>query len=123
MKSKRFLYGIMGIISILGFIGVFTEERVFLSFFAFAVNFEYFFIKPDEMLDEYMNKSASRGFYCGMLTTVVVTLVAFFIIGQGGYKAFITGLALGWAASVIAYSFSTAYHGFREKWGLADDKN
>ena len=56
MKSKRYLYGLMGLLSLLGFIGIFTEAKSFLAFFAFAVDFEYFFIKSDEMLEEYMNK-------------------------------------------------------------------
>ena len=40
MKSKRYLYGLMGLLSLLGFIGVFTEAKSFLGFFAFAVDFE-----------------------------------------------------------------------------------
>ena len=62
MKSKRCLYGLTGLLSLLGLIGVFTEAKSFLAFFAFAVDFEYFFIKSDEMLEEYMNKSAARAF-------------------------------------------------------------
>lgn len=71
MKSKRYLYGLMGLLSLLGFIGIFTEAKSFLGFFAFAVDFEYFFIKSDEMLEEYMNKSASRAFYCGMISVAL----------------------------------------------------
>ena len=55
MKSKRCLYGLTGLLSLLGLIGVFTESKAFLAFFAFAVDFEYFFIKSDELLEEYMN--------------------------------------------------------------------
>ena len=51
MKSKRYLYGLMGLLSLLGFIGIFTEAKSFLGFFAFAVDFEYFFIAVDS--DEY----------------------------------------------------------------------
>ena len=67
MKHRKYLYGSLGLLSLLGFIGIFTEERGFLAFFAFVVDFEYFFIKSDEMLEEYMNRSASRAFYCGMM--------------------------------------------------------
>ncbi len=56
MKHRKYLYGSLGLLSLLGFIGIFTEERGFLAFFAFAVDFEYFFIKSDEMLEEYMNR-------------------------------------------------------------------
>ena len=36
-------YGLIGLLSLLGFVGVFTGERYFLGFFAFAVDFQYFF--------------------------------------------------------------------------------
>ena len=56
MNRKKYLYGLTGLLSLLGFIGVFTGEKTFLAFFAFVVNFEYFFIKTDEMLDEQMHR-------------------------------------------------------------------
>ena len=122
MKSKRYLYGLMGLLSLLGFIGVFTEAKSFLTFFAFAVDFEYFFIKSDEMLEEYMNKSASRAFYCGMISVALVSFVCFFAGIKEEKEALITGLSFGWAVSVIIYALSTAYYGFKEKWGLENDK-
>ena len=60
MKKKYYLEGMLGLLSLLGFVGVFTEERMFLAFFAFACNFQYFFIPADEMMTAYMNKSAVR---------------------------------------------------------------
>ena len=122
MKSKRCLYGLMGLLSLLGFIGIFTEAKSFLAFFAFAVDFEYFFIKSDEILEEYMNKSASRAFYCGMISVALVSFVCFFAGLKEVKEALITGLAFGWAVSVIIYALSTAYYGFKEKWGLENDK-
>lgn len=122
MKSKRYLYGLMGLLSLLGFIGIFTEAKSFLAFFAFAVDFEYFFIKSDEMLEEYMNKSASRAFYCGMISVALVSFVYFFAGLKEEKEALITGLASGWAVSVAIYALSTAYYGFKEKWGLENDK-
>lgn len=121
MKSKRYLYGLMGLLSLLGFIGIFTESKYFLAFFAFAVDFEFFFIKSDEMMEEYMNKSASRAFYCGMISVALVSFICFFS-GLEEKEALITGLASGWAVSVIIYALSVAYYGFKEKWGLENDK-
>ena len=83
MKSRRCLYGSLGLLSMLGLIGIFTEAKSFLAFFAFAVDFQYFFLKSDEMLEAYMNKSASRGFYCGMIATALVTLVCSSPAGAG----------------------------------------
>ena len=118
MKSRRYLYGAMGMLSLLGFIGIFTNEKGFLAFFAFVVNFQYFFLKSDEMLEEYMNKSASRAFYCGMIVTAMVALINFFIHSQTGNEALLMGFAWGWSISVIVYALSTAFYGFKETWGL-----
>ena len=49
MKLKHKLCGLMGLLSLIGLIGVFTDHKAFLAFFAFAVDFEYFFMKSDEM--------------------------------------------------------------------------
>lgn len=122
MKSKSYLYGLMGLLSLLGFIGVFTGERAFLAFFAFAVDFEYFFIKTDEMLEEYMNKSASRAFYCGMITTAVVSLICFFVTRYSGNISLLYGFAAGWGVSVAVHGVSIGYYKFKEGWGLEYDK-
>ena len=122
MKTKRCLYGLTGLLSLMGLIGVFTETKSFLAFFAFAVDFEYFFIKSDEMLEEYMNRSASRAFYCGMITVALVSVVCFFAGPKREREALITGFAAGWAVSVAVYALSTAYYGFKEKWGLEHDQ-
>ena len=82
MGRRRYLYGLMGFLSLLGLIGVFTPERSFLAFFAFAADFSYFFSRSDEMLEEYMNKSAALAFYWGMAAVAAVTLVQFFVLGH-----------------------------------------
>ena len=53
MKGRRrYLYGSLGLLSLLGFVGVLTQERVFLLFFTFAVDFGHWFRKNDEMVEE-----------------------------------------------------------------------
>lgn len=122
MKLRRNLRGFIGLLSLLGFIGVFTENRGFLAFFAFIVDFEYFFISSDEMVEEYMNLSASLAFYCGMITTAIVTLVCFFFGGQEGNIALLTGFASGWGVSVAVHGFSIGYYRFKESWVAGNDK-
>lgn len=122
MKSRCNLYGLMGLLSLLGLIGVFTDNRSFLAFFAFVVDFEFFFIKTDEMLEEYMNKAAARAFYCGMITTAVVALVCFFVNRYAENVALLYGFASGWGVSVAVHGFSIGYYKFREGWGLEHDK-
>lgn len=121
MTTKKFLYGATGFLSLLGVMGILNNEKAFLPFFVFAIDFEYWFMKSDEMLDEYMNKSASRGFYCGMVVTAFATLYSFFLKQNSGTESLTDGLAFGWAIAVIVYSISTAYFGFKEQWGICND--
>lgn len=117
MKIKLNLYGFMGLLSLLGFIGIFTDNKAFLAFFAFILDFEYFFIQSDEMLEQYMNKSAARAFYSGMIVMAIVSFIDFFYKNKTNNEALLTGLCFGWAISIIVYALSTAYYGFREKLG------
>lgn len=109
MKSRRCLYGSLGFLSL-------------LAFFAFVVDFQYFFMKSDEMLERYMNNSASRAYYCGMIATAIVALVCFFVNRQAGSEALLYGFASGWGVSVAVHGVSIAYYQFREGWGLERDK-
>ena len=100
----------------LGLVGVWTEERMFLAFFAFACNFQYFFIRADEMMTAYMNKSAARAFYCDMFLTGAVTLGGS-LGGLPAGRALLYGILWGWAAAVAVQSLSVAFYRFRESWG------
>ena len=75
MMRKRW-YGLIGLLSLLGFVGVFTPERYFLGFFAFAVDFQYFFLRPDEMQEGQILRSAALGFFSGMGVTALAVLAA-----------------------------------------------
>ena len=112
--KKQTLYGMLGFLSLLGFVGIFTEARGFLGFFAFAVDFQYFFLKSDEMLEEQLARSASRAFVAGMLGTLILG-------GLDPSRALLTGCAAGWAASVVVYALTAAWYGFRENWGIERD--
>ena len=78
MGIKRW-YGLIGLLSLLGFVGVFTGERYFLGFFAFAVDFQYFFARADEMQEGQILRSAARGFFAGM--GVAVYALSSFLCG------------------------------------------
>ena len=118
--KKQYLYGATGVLSLLGFIGLFTDDRIFLAFFAFAVDFQYFFLPSDEMVDAYMSRSAALGFYAGMLVTAGGTLYGFFR-GLPAEDALLRGFAAGWAAAVIVHAFSTVLFRFREGWSAIHD--
>ena len=52
----------------------------------------------------------------------LVSFICFFAGLKEEKEALITGLASGWAVSIAIYALSTAYYGFKEKWGLENDK-
>ena len=116
--KKQILYGMLGFLSLLGFAGVFTEARGFLGFFAFAVDFQYFFLKSDEMLEAQLARSASRAFVVGMLMMAAAVLGTLTLGGFTPQRALLTGCTVGWAASVVVYALTAAWYGFRESWGL-----
>ena len=115
MKGRRrYLYGSLGLLSLLGFVGVLTQERVFLLFFAFAVDFGHWFRKNDEMVEDYMNRSAALAFYVGMAATGILGTGAVFLQGMDG-------LAGGFAVAVIVHALAELYYTVRESWGLVHD--
>lgn len=121
MKRKQYLHGLMGLLSLLGWIGIFTEERAFLAFFAFAVDFQYFFLPSDEMLEAYTNRSASLAFYCGMVATAAAALIGFFAMEKTGAQALLLGFTCGWVIAVLVHAIGNVYYGFRESWGMSHD--
>ena len=120
MKSRCYTEGMLGLLSLLGFVGIFTEHRSFLAFFAFAVDFQYFFTASDEMMREYMSRSAARAFYWNMLTTGAIALGAM-LLGASAGKSLLYGILIGWAVTVIVQALSVSYYRFKESWGLEHD--
>ena len=112
MRSKRW-YGLTGLLSLLGFVGVFTPERYFLGFFAFAVDFQYFFSRPDEMQEGQIARSAALGFFSGMGVTALA-LLALLALGSPRVEALYMGAGLGWGVAVAVYALSSFWASLRE---------
>ena len=117
MKKQK-LYGMLGVLSLLGLVGVFTETRSFLAFFAFAVDFQYFFLPADEMTEARMAWAGARAFVVGMLSMAAVTLG---MLTLGAARALTAGCTAGWALSVVVFSLLCAWGELRESWGLGRD--
>ena len=111
--KKQTLFGMLGFLSLLGFVGVFTEARGFLGFFAFAVDFQYFFSRPDEMQDGQIARSAALGFFSGMGVTALAVL-ALLALGSPRVEALYMGAGLGWGVAVAVYALSSFWASLRE---------
>ena len=114
MADKRW-YGLIGLLSLLGFVGVFTGEKHFLGFFAFAVDVQYFFAKADEMQEGQILRSAARGFFAGMGVTAAGTLLLL-ALGGGTTEALYLSSGLGWGVGAAVYALSSFLCGCREWW-------
>ena len=114
MRSKRW-YGLIGLLSLLGFVGVFTPERAFLGFFAFAVDFQYFFIRADEMETGRIQRSAALGFFAGMTVSVAAALGCL-LLGDSSKEGLYPAFALGWGVAVAVYALSGFWWSSKEWW-------
>ena len=117
MKKQK-LYGMLGVLSLLGLVGVFTETRSFLAFFAFAVDF---FLPADEMTEARMARAGARAFVVGMLSMAAVTLGMLTLGAASPDRALTAGCTAGWALSVVVFSLLCAWGELRESWGLGRD--
>lgn len=116
MKNK---YGLIGFISLLGFWGLYSDEEIFLSFFAFIVFFQYFWIVPDELFIETLRKCAARAFFANIVITIVTTfLLSFFEISRNPMAA---GTSLGFSIAIAIFALSIFILEWKQRRGAIDD--
>lgn len=116
MKNK---YGFIGFISLLGFVGLFSDEPLFLSFFAFIVFFEYFWVQPDELFVETIRKCATYAFFTNLLITTVATFIfTYFNISSNPLAS---GTALGFGISIAVFALMTFIMELKERIGARND--
>lgn len=121
MNKYKLIYGSLGLLSALGILGIYTENKLFLCFFAFLIHFKYLFIDIDEMLEDYTNKSAAFSFFAGNLVFVIISLYKFFVLNYGLYEYSIFALILAWTISIFVYTILIIIYEFREKLGMRND--
>ena len=74
------------------------------------------------MLEEYMNRSAARAFYAGMIAVALVTLYMYFLNANSASESLVYGFACGWVVSIITHGIMVAYYSITESRGLENDK-
>ena len=106
-------YGCIGFVSLLGLLGLQSGEPLFLSFFAFALFFEYFWVTPDEKFVDTMKKCACLAFFVNLSATALITLALAYFKASGNPLA--AGAAAGFGISMAAFAFSTFVLELRER--------
>lgn len=116
MKNK---YGFIGFMSLLGFIGLFDEEPLFLSFFAFGLFFKYFLVQPDEFFIETIRKCATYAFFINLFIVTGATFVFYYFKISSNPLA--GGTALGFGISIAIFAFMTFIMELKEQLGAKND--
>jgi len=121
MNKNKLIYGSLGFLSILGILGIVTESKIYLAYFAFAVHLKYLFIETDEMLESYMNQSAAVAFYLQNLSFVIISLFRIFILKDDLSHAFVLSFIISWSISIFMYTILVLVYEFRERRGMKND--
>lgn len=113
-------YGLLGLLSLIGILGFINHNAAYYPFFAFALFFEYFFVKTDEMFIANMRKAASWAFYSNLAVTTAVTCY-YAIIKQAADVALLKGIGLGFGISLMVFAFATVCFDWKDRRGISND--
>ena len=112
MKNK---YGMLGFISLFGVWGLYKNEPLFLSFFSFALFFEYFGVTPDEFIKKVSTWALFTNFVITTLTTFIISMF------KTSSNALAGGCILGFSISIVVFCFSVLFIEWKEKRGIKND--
>lgn len=116
MKNK---YGLIGLVTLLGFWGLYSGDTIYLSFFSFIVFFQYFWIIPDELFIETLRKCAAIAFFANMVATVIITfLLSYFKLSNNPLSA---GTSFGFSLAITVFSLSIFILEWNQRRGVKDD--
>lgn len=115
MKNKLALFGF---VSLLGFLGVFTENHWYLGYFGFLVFFRYLTVIPDELFYANVRKAGSYAFFTGFTAEVIILLICLFFFQVN--QAAVFGAVLGSAIALIVFTFSFSHFENMERKGLPE---
>lgn len=113
-------FGLLGMLSLIGILGIATHNSSLYPFLAFALFFEYLFVKPDEMFVENMRKAAAWAFNANLATTTAITCYCI-LIEQQSDIALLKGVGTGFGVSLIVFSFVSAWFDWKDRRGISND--
>ncbi|MGB8451415.1 MAG: DUF3796 domain-containing protein [Anaerocolumna sp.] len=93
--------GYLSLPALLGILGIFTENKACLGFWAFLYYFRYFFIIPDEYINGDIQKAAAPAFITGIsISLLSVVLEALF----NDVLLLIVGTGIGTVISILVFT-------------------
>ena len=115
-KNKQAL---LGFASLLGLLGIFTDNRYYLGFFGFLVFFQYLWVVPDELFWSNVRRAGSTAFFSGLCCECLLTvgLLCAFDVN----RAAIVACGVGTALSLVVFTLLLSHYEQEERRGMADE--
>jgi quinol-cytochrome oxidoreductase complex cytochrome b subunit len=108
MKNRL---GLLGLLGFLGILGIVTDNRFFLAFFAFLVFFRYFFVIPDELFKQNVQRAATPAFFTGIgVQAITIAVTAF----TKDTQQLISGLSLSFSVAMMLFIILLVVAEFKE---------
>lgn len=114
----KYRYGFIGCFSIIGILGLFTQNAALYPFLAFVIFFEYLFVEPDEMFVHNMRRAAAWAFYIHLGVTALITCLAIVPFPEVALQK---GAAAGFGVALAVFCLATAYFDWQDRRGVSHD--
>lgn len=108
MKNKLAFLSLLGFLGIIGFL---TENKFMFAFFAYFVFARYFFVRPDELFKQNVQKAATPAFFTGLaMQALTISVTAF----TSDTRQLIIGLSLSFSVPTMLFILILVVREFRE---------
>ena len=98
MKNRLGFLGFLGLFGLVGFI---SGNYAYCSFFGFLIYLRYFWVIPDELFLENVQKAATPAFFVGITLYAITGALSAFLVST---TYFVIGLVAGFVASFLVFA-------------------
>lgn len=110
---------LLGLASLLGLIGVFSDNRYYLGFFGFLAFFQYLWVVPDELFWEHVRRAGATAFFSGLGCECLLTVGLLAVLEVN--RAAVVACSCGAALSLVVFVLLLDHYERAERRGLADE--
>jgi len=114
--------GFVGCFALFSVFGIISGHQYCFCFLCFAPYLHYFSVIPDEMFMEYVRKSATFGFFTGIIVTLstfalmaVLSVIEMFTLYKVQFLSPVIVLVLGFAVSFTVFTISLHCYEVKER--------
>lgn len=119
MKHRVNGLGFLSLLALIAILGWYTENKGLYGFFGFVYYIRYFWVIPDELFRQNVQKAAVFAFMSEMILLVPFMFVCTFL--YGAVRAVPAAFALGFAVTAFAFTIALVFWEWREQKGAAND--